>query len=117
MPQNKISICIASYNMLHLIRDTITSCMKQDYLNLEIIVYDDHSTDGTDELFLNDYHYIRYFRSEKNLGVGKAFTEAIKKANGDIIVLMCADDLFLHEKVISDMANIFKWFSNVGYHN
>jgi glycosyltransferase involved in cell wall biosynthesis len=51
---------------------------------------------------------IKYIRSDANKGVGGAFNEAIKESTGDIVVLMCADDLFCNDYVISDMVKIFE---------
>ena len=107
MLQEKVSIVIATYNMGHLIRDTIKSCLEQEYMNIEIIVYDDCSTDDTEEI-LNDVAGISYHKAEKNSGVGAAFNAGIKIATGKYIVLMCADDLFTTKKYISDVVTVFQ---------
>ncbi len=98
----KVSICIATYNMEHLIYETIKSCQDQDYPNKEIIVYDDCSTDGTNINIDN----VRYIRGKNNLGVGEAFNEAIRLSTGSFVLLMCADDLFTNGHVISDMVSL-----------
>jgi glycosyltransferase involved in cell wall biosynthesis len=94
--------------------ETIQSCHDQDYPVVEIIVYDDCSTDGTDRYNWSDIG-VNYFRGEKNVGVGEAFNAGIQKATGDIIILMCADDLFTDTCVISDVVKIFKDNPKVGY--
>jgi len=109
-----VSIVIPTYNMAHLIVDTLQSCQAQDYRNMEIVVYDDCSTDGTDRMFQH-IPYIRYFRGNKNLGVGEAINEGIKRANGDYIVIMCSDDLFVGNKVISDIVARFKESPDCGH--
>jgi glycosyltransferase involved in cell wall biosynthesis len=100
--------------MSHVIMDTIINCLSQDYENKEIIVYDDCSTDGTENL-LRPLQWIRYVRGDVNLGVGAGFNAAIAQATGDIIVLMCADDLFTDKRVIPDIVNIFNDHPTVGY--
>lgn len=105
-----VSIVIATYNMAHMIRETLCSCVEQKYN--EIIVYDDCSTDGTKDLFTKHMDFshrnIKYYRGEKNVGVGNAFNAGIEKATGDIVVLLCADDLFCNDKVISDIVKCFE---------
>ena len=50
----KISIIISSYNKNNYLEKCIKSCLSQNYKNLEIILYDNNSTDGSD-LILNKY--------------------------------------------------------------
>lgn len=114
----KISIAIASYNMSHTIEATIDSIMEQSYPNKEIIFYDDCSTDNTAQKIksLQDiYSCITYYRGEVNKGVGEGFNEAMAKATGDYIVLMCADDLFTDRNVLKDIAFVFDTCPTVGH--
>lgn len=113
--QTKVDIAIASHNMRHLLVETLESCLKQDYPHINIIVLDDASTDKTDELFDVKYAHIKYFRSDEPSGTGEAFNKAISHATGDIVVLMCADDLFTDTRVISDMVKIFDENPKVGH--
>jgi glycosyltransferase involved in cell wall biosynthesis len=110
----KASVVIATYNMGHVIVDTLISCLKQDYQNLEIVVYDDCSTDGTKEIVSGHIH-VKYFCGENNLGVGGAFNAAIQKATGDVVILMCADDLFCNHSVVSDICEVFRKHPTVGH--
>lgn len=102
----KVSICIASHNMRHLLPRALGSCIIQDYANKEIILLDDASTDGTPDYNLFDC--VRQFRSEEPSGTGGAFNKAMSHATGDIIVLLCADDIFFDHRVISDIVEAFK---------
>lgn len=112
----KVSVCIASHNMKDLLEETLDNVLRQDYTNMEVIVYDDASTDGTDQCeWVNFNPIIQYFKGEENLGVGGAFTKAIGKSTGEYIVLMCADDKFTNEQVLSDMARIFDLGPRIGY--
>jgi glycosyltransferase involved in cell wall biosynthesis len=129
MPNPKISVVIATYNMRHLLKRTIESCCNQEYPAsnkkmdtrpyLEVLIYDDCSTDGTEkDVWIKqyaDHGYIKYYRGQTNKGVGGAFNEAIALATGDIIVLICSDDLFTHPKVLSDIAFVFKTCPTVGH--
>lgn len=114
----KVSVCIATYNMAHLIHETMASIIGQDYPNKEVIVYDDCSTDNTSEIYWDMYKLyapVAYIKGGKNLGVGDGFNEAIKYATGDYIVFLCADDLFLSRYVISDIVRIFDECPTVGH--
>ena len=114
MYEPKVSIVIATHNMGHLICDTICSCQLQRYRNKEIIVYDDCSTDDTESLLV-DIPNVKYYYGEVNVGVGNAFNAAIEKATGEIIILMCADDLFANKHVIKDIVNTFESNDEIGH--
>jgi len=101
-----VSIVIATYNMAKFLPETIRSCNWQDH-GAEIILYDDCSTDNTHDLYAT-HSFIKYYRGDKNGGVGNAFNAGIEKATGDIVILMCADDLFCDSRVISDIVKCFE---------
>lgn len=113
MSQNKplISVCIPCHNQAHFLRDAIESCLNQEYENIEIVVLDDASVDGTQMLVLSMAGIVikplKYFRSEEPSGTGGAFNKAMDKARGEFIVLLCSDDVFTDKHVLSDIASIF----------
>ena len=109
----KVSIVIPVYNMAHTIQETVKSCFWQQYVNTEIIVYDDCSTDKID-LDMLKFYCAKYYRGEKNIGVGEAFNAAIKLSTGDIVVFMCGDDLFTNDFVIWDIVCQFVKFPGCG---
>jgi len=100
-----VSIAIASHNMRHLLNDAIGSCLAQTYEQIEIVVLDDASTDGTDTI--SSLSRAKYYRSNELSGTGGAFNKAIACCNGDIIVLLCADDVFTNRDVIADIVKEF----------
>lgn len=111
----KVSICIASHNMKHLLFDAIHSCLSQNYSNIEIILLDDASTDGTTgHAFVGDSR-VKYFRTSKPSGTGEAFNHAMRLATGEIIVLLCADDLLADVHVIGDIVEVFKKDRNLSH--
>lgn len=110
-----VSIVIATYNMAHLIKETIFSCWSQLYDGKEIIVYDDASTDNTEEVIKQLGGSIRYIKADENAGVGAAFNAGIAASNGEIVVLMCADDLFTNQYVINDIVDCFDSDPSVGH--
>lgn len=98
--QEKISVVIPTYNR----RDSITNCLRsvlnQSYQNLEVIVVDDGSTDGTEEIF-RDFPDSRviYHRYESNQGANHARNVGIRMASGNIIAFQDSDDEWMPEKL------------------
>jgi len=113
--QNLVSICVASHNQGHLLTDALISALKQDYENIEVIVLDDASTDNTKDLAIFSTPKVKYFRSEEPSGTGHAFNKAISYSKGEIIYLLCSDDLILDSRVISDVVKIFEEDKTVGH--
>jgi glycosyltransferase involved in cell wall biosynthesis len=109
MPK-KISFCIATYNMKHTLADTVSSILGQILPNygIEIIIYDDCSTDGTEYIpWIKTTPEIKYIRGVRNVGVGEGFNRAIEAAKGDYVMLMCADDLFTSVLSVNYMMSMF----------
>ena len=107
-----ISICIPSYNAEKTIRETIESSLRQNYPNIEIIVFDDCSTDNTYKI-AQEYP-IKVFKSEKNSGkVGPTMNKCVKAATGEYIMFLCSDDYFVDPNVASDVVRAFS--PDVGY--
>jgi glycosyltransferase involved in cell wall biosynthesis len=96
-----VSIVLPTHNRAHLIKRAIDSVVSQDYSNWELLVIDDCSTDGTEEviaIFLKDSR-IQYVRNEINLGGSGARNVGILKAKGDFITFLDSDDEYLPEKI------------------
>lgn len=103
--------------MAHLLDEAIQSCADQDYDNIELIILDDASTDNPEyyEKLKRQFVWMKYFRSDEPSGTGGAFNKAIAKSTGEYIVLLCADDVFTHKQVISDIAEVFDKSPQVGH--
>lgn len=88
------SIITPTYNRAHLISDTIKSVLDQSFIDFELIVVDDGSTDNTEEVVshFNDER-IKYFKKE-NGERGAARNFGIKKAKGNYLTFLDSDDLF-----------------------
>lgn len=90
-----VTIGIPTYNRAdRYMRDALRSALAQTYSNLEIIVSDNCSKDGTTEL-VNSFNdpRIRYFRHEKNIGANNNFNFALNQAKGKYFLLLQDDDL------------------------
>jgi len=89
----KISIIIPSYNMAEFIEETIQSIVGQNYSNFECIVMDGGSSDGTIDI-LRKYENEIMWVSEKDRGQSDAINKGLKRASGDILAYINADDAY-----------------------
>lgn len=108
----KISVIIPTYNYGEFICDCIESVINQTYRNYEIIVIDDGSKDNTAEIIKKYKNEILYFYKE-NGGPSSARNYGIKKATGDYICFLDADDVFLPKKLELQIAYM-KENKNIG---
>ncbi|MDE3236840.1 MAG: glycosyltransferase family 2 protein [Bacteroidota bacterium] len=100
--QPLISVVIATYNGEKFLSRQIESVLQQTYRNLEIIITDDASTDGTWNCIQEYTHKdqrIQALRSEKNLGYVKNFEKGIRFSKGEYIAICDQDDIWHAEKI------------------
>jgi len=91
----KISIVTPSYNQGKYLEATIRSILDQNYPNLEYILMDGGSTDGSLEIIHKYQQHLTYWQSEKDRGQFHAITEGFKHATGDIFAYLNSDDMYL----------------------
>ncbi len=90
-----VTIIVPSFNQGRFIRETIESCLSQDYRPIEIVVMDGGSKDETVAVLQSfDAPELRW-RSEPDGGVVDAVNKALSKARGDILTIQSSDDVFL----------------------
>jgi glycosyltransferase involved in cell wall biosynthesis len=95
-----VTVIIPLYNRKELLPRALNSVLKQSYRNLEILVIDDGSTDGVEELpILNQDQRIRFIRLDTNCGVSKARNIGIANAQGSWIALLDSDDEWIPVKI------------------
>ena len=96
----KVSVCINAYNCEKFIAETIQSVLDQSYDNLEIIVVDDCSTDGTVSVIegFTDER-ITLVKLPENQNISGANNEALKRATGDYIAHLDSDDVWKPHKL------------------
>lgn len=89
----KLSVIIPCYNEKETIRNIIDAVKGAPYGNMEIILVDDGSSDGTQELIRNDIarDVDRVIYHEKNQGKGAAIRSGIRAVTGDVVVIQDAD--------------------------
>lgn len=101
-----VSIIIPTYNNRDVVCDAIDCSLNQAYDNLEIIVIDDGSTDGTEALLNGKYgSRINYIRQE-NRGLSGARNAGIRNASGEYLQFLDADDLIDHVKISAQIEQL-----------
>lgn len=101
----KFTIITVCYNASATIRETIASVLNQTYQELEYIVVDGKSNDGTVEI-LQDINDTRMkFVSEEDSGIFNAMNKGLKMAGGDYLIFLGADDTFFDKDVLKRVAD------------
>lgn len=100
----KISIITVSYNSVETIEQTILSVLNQSYSNIEYIIIDGGSTDGTVDIIKRYSEKISYWISELDEGIYDAMNKGIDKSSGDYIYFLGADDFLCDSSIIEKVA-------------
>ena len=93
--QPLVSICIPAFNAARELSDSLGSALRQTYSNLDILVFDNASSDGTEAVvrsLANSDARVRYLRHESNVGMVRNFSACIEQARGEYVKFICADD-------------------------
>ena len=98
----RVSVLLTSYNHIQHLPEALNSIRAQTFQDLEIIAVDDGSTDGSRE-FLRDQSDIQLIETESNLGTYAALNLALKEANGEFVAIFNDDDVWMPEKLASQV--------------
>jgi len=107
----KVSVIIPCYNSEKYLMEAIASVHRQTYLNIELIVVDDGSTDNSSILVsgcLEDSDIYRYVLLPENHGMAFARNVGIKASSGELIALLDSDDMFTEDSI----AKRVEYFNN-----
>ncbi len=91
----RISVITPSFNQASYLEETICSVLGQNYPNLEYIVIDGGSGDGSKEILERYSHHLSYWCSEPDRGLAHAIQKGAERCTGDIICWVASDDCFL----------------------
>ncbi len=87
-----VTVNILSFNRREELRNTLTKVFEQDYKNIEIIVVDNASSDGSSEMVKNEFPDVQLIQLEENIGIA-GWNEGFKAAKG-VYVLVLDDDSY-----------------------
>lgn len=104
----KVSIITSVYNCKDTIRDAIDSVLSQTYKDIEYIIIDGASSDGTIEIIKEYKDKIDIFSSKPDNGIYDGLNRGISLASGDIIGFLHADDMYDNNDVIKEIVTVFK---------
>jgi glycosyltransferase involved in cell wall biosynthesis len=109
-----VSVCVPTYNYGRFLTDCIESVLQQDFEDLELVITDDNSTDGTAELvarFAAADARVRYIKNERRLGMNGNIKRAADLARGRYIKMLCADD-WIAPRCLSRMVELMDGHPN-----
>jgi len=98
IPLPKVSIVIPAYNHARYLLESINSVLNQTYRNIELIVLDDGSTDGTSDI-LRQIKGEFYWESHQNMGQALTLNKGWRMSKGSILSYLSADDILYPEVV------------------
>jgi GT2 family glycosyltransferase len=89
----KVSIIVLNYNGKHFLNDCISSILKQDFIDYELLIVDNNSSDGSIEYIKNNFPEVILVESGKNLGFAGGNNLGVKHSKGELIVLLNNDTI------------------------
>jgi glycosyltransferase involved in cell wall biosynthesis len=113
-PWPRISIVTPSYDQGHFIEETIRSVLLQGYPNLEYIIIDGGSTDGSVEIIKKYEPWLTYWVSEKDEGQSHAINKGWQRSSGQILAWLNSDDI-LNAHALGEVASIWQQDSRYGF--
>jgi glycosyltransferase involved in cell wall biosynthesis len=106
----KVSIITVTYNSAATLQDTIDSVASQDYPNIEYIIIDGNSNDGTQEIIRSYLGTVSIYLSESDTGLYDAMNKGIRLSTGDVVGIINSDDFYHRPDAISKVVKAFQEF-------
>jgi Glycosyl transferase family 2 len=110
----KISVVTPSFNQARFLESTIRSVLDQQYENLEYVIVDGGSSDGSQDIIERHGDRLAYWVSEKDRGHGHALNKGFERTTGEIMCWLNSDDMYL-PWTFRIVAEIFTAFPDVNW--
>jgi glycosyltransferase involved in cell wall biosynthesis len=111
-----LSLITASYNRAGTLGDTLRSVNAQTYPEIEQIVIDGASSDGSMEIVEAEGKRVRYAVSEPDKGFYDAYNKGLARVTGDVVGFLNSDDFYCSDDVIAEVMTLFEDPSLEGVH-
>lgn len=110
-----VSVVITNYNYGKYLRQAIESVIDQNYVNTEILLIDDGSTDGSNKIYSHFIKKIRVIEHKKNQGIVATRNEALSKINGEYLCFLDADDILPRDYLTKLFTKMHKEKADIVY--
>ena len=112
----RVSYLVICYNRKEDVRSCVRSILDQDYEDIEVVVIDNASVDGTDRMFRQEFadENVHYFRMQENLGVSGGRNEALTRASGQILVTIDDDAMLVDRNTTGLLVDRFSGRPDIG---
>lgn len=107
-----VSVIILSFNRKEELKNTISTIFAQSYSQVEVIVVDNASTDGTQEMLLNEHWNVKLIRLQRNIGIN-GWEVGWAKAAGEYVIIL-DDDCSLDNNAVAKIVETFAMSETVG---
>jgi len=104
----KVSIITVTMNSERYLSDCINSVCRQNYKDIEHIIIDGKSTDGTLNIIRQNLNHISYWVSETDRGMYDAINKGLEMATGDVIGILNSDDMFASADAVKSIVDCFE---------
>jgi glycosyltransferase involved in cell wall biosynthesis len=106
--QPKVTVVTPSFNQCEFLPTTIRSVLAQDYPDLEYIIIDGGSSDGSVDVIRSFEARLAGWVSEPDRGQSHGLNKGFAMATGDVLCWLNADDIWLHERVVSEAVSALR---------